>query len=170
MLQVFECDGVPRLAYDESDAVLWIDRPDEEMPSLRDFHVFAKPARPARADRRSKCGRRARQSSSRAVGLHRRPLASQAHDLCGERPEGVPVEDRSRNQGLVGAIHLDDVRTSGRDPDEEPHDARARDDACRPLVLEASANLVEPNDPAKAVEHRIERGSLVAQDGEVEAL
>ena len=62
------------------------------------------------------------------------------------------------------------MRTSGRDPYDEPDDARSRDDACRPLVLEASANLVEPNDAAKAVEHHIECGSLIAQDGEVEAL
>ena len=71
--------------------------PDEEMPGLRDLDVLAKPD--AERERIAvEVRQKTRQRSSRGVGLHRRPLASQARDLCGEGPERVPVEDRSRNQ------------------------------------------------------------------------
>ena len=106
------------------------------MPGLRDLHVLAEPD--AQRERIAvEVRQKTRQRSSRGVGLHRRPLASQAHDLGGEGLERVPVEDGSRNEGLVGAIHLEDVRASRRDAHEEPDDACARDDACRPLVFEA---------------------------------
>ena len=45
-----------------------------------------------------------------------------------------------------------------------------RDDARGPLVLEAGADLVEPNDAAEAIEHRVEGSVQVGEAGEIEAL
>ena len=138
------------------------------MPGLRDLHVLAK-ADTQRERIAIEVRQKTRQRSSRGVGLHRRPLASQAHDLSCEGLQGLSIEGGPRNERLVGAIHLEHVGTAQGDAHHEPDDACAADDARRPLIFEASANLVEPNDAAETVEHSIQRGAKVAEDGEVEA-
>src|SRR4051812_21785020 len=141
-IQVFERDWVPRLIDHERNAVLRINRADEEVTGLGDLHVLAETNTEGEriaVEVRQKTGQR----PARSVGLHRRPLARQTNNLRREGLQCLAIEDRPRDERLIGTINLEQVGTAHGDSHHETYDAGAAYGASRPLILESGADLVE---------------------------
>ena len=49
------------------------------------------------------------------LGLERRPLTGDPHDLGREAAQGVAVEDRAGDERVIGAVDLDEVHAAGGD-------------------------------------------------------
>jgi hypothetical protein len=86
-LELVERDGLAGLVEHEADGELRVEGPDEEVPRLGDLDVLAE----ADAERERvavEVRQQAGEGAARGLGLERRPLAGEAHDLGGEGPRG----------------------------------------------------------------------------------
>jgi hypothetical protein len=146
--------------------VLRVERADEEVARLGQLDVVAD----ALAERERiavEVREQARKRAARRFGLDGRPLTGEAEHLGREGLDGVAVEVGPREQRLLGAVDLEDVRAPGRDAHEQSDDAFAGDHPCGPQALEALADLVEPNHATEPVEHVVEGAREVGERREV---